>query len=60
MRPYNDIYTDIAAIPAGSALMADCARTNFAIVGQLPEGVTLIDRDQSHLSSQVDQKPDRG
>ena len=44
IRPYNNIYTDIAAIPAGSTLMADKSRTNYAIVGNVPEGVTLINR----------------
>ena len=26
IKPYNDIYADIQAIPAGETLMADCAR----------------------------------
>ena len=45
IKPYNDIYADIQAIPAGETLMADCARTNFAIVDSIPEGVKLLDRE---------------
>lgn len=45
IKPYNDIYADIQAVPAGETLMADCARTNFAIVDSIPDGVKLLDRE---------------
>ena len=39
MKPYDDIYKDIAVIPAGSRLWLDPGKCNFALYGSIPEGV---------------------
>jgi len=38
IRPYNDIYGDVAAIPAGSRLWLDPATCNCALYGSVPAG----------------------
>ena len=37
LRPYDDIYMDVAAIPAGSRLWLDPATCNTALYGSVPE-----------------------
>lgn len=45
LRPYGEFYDDIAALPAGSRLLADRERVSFALYSCLPDGVTLIDKE---------------
>ena len=41
LRPYNDIYKDVAAVPAGSKLWLDPATCNSALYGSVPEGTAI-------------------
>lgn len=45
LRPYGEFYDDITALPAGSRLLADRERVSFALYSCLPDGVTLIDKE---------------
>lgn len=45
LRPYGEFYADIAALPEGSRLLIDKARVSFALYSRLPDGVSLIDRE---------------
>ena len=45
LRPYGEFYDDIAAPPTGSRLLADRERVSFALYSCLPDGVTLIDKE---------------
>ena len=45
LRPYGEFYDDIAALPTGSRLLADRERVSFALYSCLPDGVTLIDKE---------------
>lgn len=40
VRPYDDIYKDIACLPEGSRLWIDPATCNCALYGSVPEGVS--------------------
>lgn len=45
LKPYEDFYEDLSALPDGSRLLADGARVSYGLYSCLPEGVTLIDRE---------------
>ena len=40
VRPYEDVYGDVSAIPAGSTLWLDPATCNCALYDSVPEGVS--------------------
>jgi len=41
VKAYDDVYKDIAALPAGSTLWLDTATCNYALYGSVPEGVNI-------------------
>ena len=43
VRDYDDIYKDVAALPAGSTLWLSSATTNYALYLSIPENVTIHD-----------------
>lgn len=44
LRPYLQVYEDLKTLPAGKSLLLSRARVNVALIGAVPEGVTLIDK----------------
>ena len=42
LRPYGQIYTDLAALPHGSRVLLDEDAVNVALCRALPQGVTIV------------------
>ena len=49
MRPYDDVYAYVKAIPAGEKVMMDASNVNYRLCSTLPAGVIL--RDQGNPST---------
>lgn len=43
LKPYFDVYADIAGLPAGTSLWLERAKVNIALVSSVPEGVKQLD-----------------
>ena len=57
IMPYNDIYEYVKTIPCGAGVMLQKTKVNHAIIRNLPESVTVIDRQNPTMLAKSKKNP---
>lgn len=55
--PYNQVYTDASAIACGKKVLLDKSKANYLLVQSLPDGVTVLDRENPTLLPKAIKNP---